>query len=324
MRDLGRIARAWRTVVRALRRVRPDLLLLVDSPDFNIPLARRSKRLGIPALYYISPQVWAWRRGRVAKIARRVDRMAVIFPFEREVYGKTSLPVDFVGHPLVDRLRSWSREHDAAGCRGALGIDAQRPLVALLPGSRRNELRTNLPLQLSVAEVLHARDPRLCFALAVAPSIPRELVERALASRPLPSLLDLRVTEGRTYEVVRAADVVLAKPGTITVEVALLGTPLVVAGRVHPATALVMRRLLHVSRFAMPNLIAGAPVVPEFLQQEARPQAIAESLLSLLEGPERERQQRALEEVRRQLGEGGAAHRAACIALEMLRGAAAA
>ncbi len=318
--DLRRIVSAWGRMTRALRAEKPDLVVLVDSPDFNLPFARRARRAEIPVLYYISPQVWAWRSGRIRKIARRVDRMAVIFPFETEVYAGTGLPVDFVGHPLVDRLGGFAAEHAPEACRAALGLAPDGPLVALLPGSRRNEVRDTLPLQLAAARALHRREPKAHFAIAVAPSISRESIDPVLLQEPLPEGLELSVVEGRTYELLRASDVALAKPGTATVEIALLGTPLVVAARVHPFTAFLGRRLIRVSSLTMPNLIAGENVVPEFLQEEAEPERIAETLQSLLNGPEGKAQRGAFEEVRERLGAGGAASRAADIVLEMLGG----
>ncbi len=273
-------------------------------------------------LYYVSPQVWAWRRGRVQKIAKRVDRLAVIFPFEPAVYAGTGVAVDFVGHPLVDRLAPLAAASERSAARRALGLDETRPLVLLLPGSRRNEVRTTLPLQLAAATALHARDPRVGFLVAVAPSIDRAAIDEGIAASSLPALLDLTVIEGRTHDAIRAADVALAKPGTVTLEVALLGTPLVVTTRVNRLTAFLMRRLVRVSSYTMPNLIAGQPVVPEFLQEDADPGRIAEALLGLLSGPARETQLVALAAVRAQLGAGGAAQRAATIAEEMTRGAA--
>jgi lipid-A-disaccharide synthase len=320
VRDLRGIVSAWRRMVAALREARPDLVVLVDAPDFNIPFARRARRAGVPVFYYVSPQVWAWRRRRIRKIARRVDRMAVIFPFETDVYAGSGLSVEFVGHPLVDRLRGLGEGRDAPARRRSLGLDPERPLVALLPGSRRNEVRRTLPLQLRVAAEVHARDPRVAFAVAVAPSIPRAGVDRAVAGAGLPSLLALDVFEGRTYDVLLAADCALAKPGTVTVEAALLGTPLVVAARAHPLTAFVARRVVRVPSFTMPNLIAGAPVVPEFLQERAQPGPIAEALLALLSGEARGRQLAGLARVRERLGAGGAAERAARIAREMIAG----
>jgi len=319
--DAGRIFSAWRRMNRALQTSGADLVVLVDSPDFNIPLARRAKKAGIPVLYFISPQVWAWRRRRIGKIARRVDRMAVIFPFEKEVYAASGLQVDFVGHPLVDRLGEIASHSSRQEMRRSLGLEPDGFLVVLLPGSRRNEVRDGLSLQLEAARALHARDPRVRFAVAVAPSISRASVERAVAEAGLPSSLSIQVFEGRTYELLRAADVALAKPGTVTVEIALLGTPMVVAVRASSLTAFLARRVIRVPSFAMPNLIAGAPVVPEFLQEEARPERIALALAELLEGPVRELQLAHLEGVRRRLGSGGAAERAAAIAEEMARGA---
>ncbi len=318
--DLGRIFGSWRRLRRALRERRPDLVVLVDSPDFNLPLARHARRRGLPILYYISPQVWAWRRGRIAKIARRVDRLAVIFPFEVDVFRDTSLRVSFVGHPLVDRLRPYLEGRDRRSCRAALEMDAEGRWLALLPGSRRNEVRDTLPLQLEVARQVHALDPRVRFAIGLAPGMSREVVDELLRHAGLPSLLDLRVVEGRTHDLLRACDVALAKPGTVTVEIAILGTPVVVAARAHPFTALLMRRLVRVPSFTMPNLIAGETVIPEYLQEKARPERIAESILERFEGPAREAQVRALEAVRRRLGDGGAADRTAAIALEMVDG----
>jgi lipid-A-disaccharide synthase len=320
--SVRRVFAAWRRMRQAIDAERPDLVVLVDSPDLNLPFARSVQRAGIPTLYYVSPQVWAWRRWRIRKIARRVDRLAVIFPFERDIYAHTGLPVDFVGHPLVERMCEFAALHDRATARAELDLDPERPLVLLLPGSRRNELRHGFDLKLESARVLHARRPEVAFAVAVAPTLEREEVERRIAEAGLPADLRLDVIQGRTYEAVRAADVALAKPGTITVEVALLDRPMVVAARVHPLSAFVARRLVHVPSFTMPNLIAGAPVIPEFLQEAARPERIALALESLLSGPAREIQLARLARVRRRLGEGGAAARAASIAAEMIDGAA--
>jgi lipid-A-disaccharide synthase len=319
--DLPRIVSVWRRMNRALVERRPDLVVLVDSPDFNLRFAKRAKRRGIPVLYYVSPQVWAWRRGRIRQIAARVDRLAVIFPFEPEVYAGTGLAVDFVGHPLLDRLAPLASVERGAA-RRALALDEERPLVLLLPGSRRNEVRRTLPLQLAAARALHARDPRVGFVIAVAPSIARDAIDEALTAEALPALLEVTVVEGRTHEAIRAADVALAKPGTVTLEVALLGTPLVVTTRVNPFTAWLIRRLVQVSTYTMPNLIAGRAVVPEFLQEDADPERIAEALAGLLAGPAREAQLQALGALPEALGGGGAAARAADIAQEMALGAA--
>lgn len=314
-----RIVSTWRQLDAALARERPDLAVLVDSGGFNIPLAKRiRRRSSTPILYYVAPQVWAWRRGRIRKLVRRVDRMAVIFPFEPEVYARSGLPVDFVGHPLVDRLAEVAARLDRDGARRVLGLQADHSLVAILPGSRRNEVVHQLPIQLEVARRLHVRDGKLGFALGVAPSIAPEDVAALVRRAALPEALRVDLVHGRTPELIRAADVVLAKPGTVTLEVALLERPLVVVGRTSPVTAAILRRAVRVPSLTMPNLIAGEALVPEFLQEDARPQQIADAVESLLSGPARTRQLEGLAAVRARLGGGGAARRTARIAEAML------
>jgi lipid-A-disaccharide synthase len=318
--SLRRVVAAWRRLGRALDETRPALAVLVDSPDFNLPFARRVKRAGVPVLYYVSPQVWAWRRRRVHTLARRVDRMAAIFPFEPAVYAGTGLRVDFVGHPLVEPLASLAARTSRADARAGLGLAAEGPLVALFPGSRRNELRHHLALFLATAEALHARRPDVRFALGLAPTLERAAVEESLRSAGLPAGLCLTLVAGRAHELMLASDAVLAKPGTVTVEAMLLDRPLVVAGRASALSVAIGRRIIHVPSFTMANLIADAPIVPEFLQEAAQPPAIADALALLLEGPAAEQQRLQLRAVRARLGSGGAAARAAAIAEEMLTG----
>jgi len=320
--SLPRIARVWRRMLATLRAERPDLAVLVDSSGFNLPLARRLRRAGVPVLYYVAPQVWAWRRGRIAKLARRVDRMAVILPFETDLYAPTGVRVDFVGHPLVERVAAASVGLDRAGARARLGLPAEATLVALLPASRRNEVHHALPVFLETARVLHARDPRIHFALPVAASLDRRDIERRIAAAGLPSLLRIDCVEGRSLETLISCDVALAKPGTVTLEAALLDRPLVVAARGHPWTAALLRRLVRVHWLAMPNLIAGEAIVPELLQQDAVPERVAEAVLAHLTGPARERQLERFAEVRERLGgaadAGGVSGRVARIAEEMM------
>ena len=317
--DLHRIVSAWGKMIGALHELRPDLVVLVDSSGFNIPFARRARRLGCPTLYYVSPQVWAWRTGRIRKLARWVNQLAVIFPFEPQIYAGTQVPVEYVGHPLVERLRSAAGvDRDRARRELALPVDAR--IVALLPGSRSSELRHQLPLQLQVARVLHARDPRIHFVIPRAASLSRETLEAGIREAQLPSLLQIDLLDGRSQLALRAADVALLKPGTSTLEAALLDCPLVVAARTNRFTAWIVRRLVRVDSLTMPNLIAGEPIVPEFLQDGAQPEAIAEAVLALLEGPARDAQRARLAVVRQVLAKGGAAVRAAEIAAEMIGG----
>lgn len=314
-----RIGRAWRGLDRALTAGSPRLVVLVDSGAFNLPFARRvRRRCRAPILYFVAPQVWAWRRWRIGKLARRVDRLAVILPFEPEVYAETGVRVDFVGHPLVDPLCDLRRSLAPGDALERLGLDAGARWIAVLPGSRRNEVERHLPVQLETIRLLHARDPRLAFAVAVAPSIDPEPVRRAIERAGLPSLARVACVEGRTRELLRGARVALAKPGTALLEAALLETPMVVMGRAHPVTAAFVRRAIRVPFLAMPNLVAGRAVVPEFVQGEAAPEPLADAVLALVEGPERERQLRDLAEVCGRLGPGGAAERVADIAESML------
>ena len=316
--DLPRIVRAWRKMVVALRASRPDLVVLVDSSGFNLPFARRAQRRGVPTLYYVAPQVWGWRTGRIRKIARRVSRLAVIFPFEPSVYAGTDVAVEFVGHPLVERLAESRQKLDRATARRALALPSDAPVIALLPGSRRSEMRHTLPLALAVAAQVHARDPRVHFALPRAPSVAAETLDAGIRAAALPSLLPLTVVEGRAHEVLCAADAALCKPGTATLEAALLGCPIVAAARTTRITSALVRRLVRVDTLVMPNLIVGESVVPEFYQQDAEPARVAEALLALLDGPERERQLECFSAVQQTLSRGGAARRAAEIAAEMI------
>lgn len=320
--SLCRVIRAWSTLGRVLvppdPAERPRLAVLVDAPDFHLPLAKRAQRAGVPVLYYVSPQVWAWRRHRIRAMARRVDRLAAIFPFEAALYTGTGLRVDFVGHPLVDSLGALARRLDASAARARLGLPATGPLVLLMPGSRRNELAHHLGPMLEGARALHARRPDVRFALAVAPSLERDGIAARVAAADLPSGAAPALIAGGAHEAILAADVVLAKPGTTTIEVTLLARPLVVVGRANPLTAALARRLVSLPSLAMPNLIAGAPVVPELLQGDARPDRIAAALEVLLDGPVRELALARLAAVRARLGVGGAAERTAAIAAEML------
>lgn len=318
-RRLPNIISAWRRLDRALADANPDLVVLIDSGGFNIPFAKRVRRRSdAKILYFVAPQVWAWRPGRVAKLARRVDRMAVILPFESALYQGTQLPVEFVGHPLSESLAKLLLESNRDDAREQLGCAGTKCIVSLYPGSRSNEILNHLPLQLATCALLNDRHRDIRFLLAAAPTVPRRAIERIVAAADLPPKLRLDIVEGRSRQVMLASDVALAKPGTVTLELALLSRPMVVMGRVDRLTAFVLRRAVRVSAYAMPNLIAGRAIVPEFLQEDARPDAMAEALAELMAGPARERQLKDLAEVRVLLPSLGAARRASEIAGEML------
>jgi lipid-A-disaccharide synthase len=312
---LRTLLRAYRGLVRRIRTEPPDLCVLIDFPDFNLRLASVAKRAGVPVLYYIGPQVWAWRRGRVRKIARRVDRLAVVFPFEPALYAGHLSGVEFVGHPLLDRVRvTCSR----AETLRAHGLDPARRTVLLLPGSRETEVGYLLPELLDAVRRL-AENGSYQFPLALAHTLSRPEMEARVAAAGLP----VKVIEGDTYNLIAAADIALVSSGTATLECALLECPMVIVYRLGPLSYALARLLVRgVSSVGMPNIVAGRAVVPELLQSRARGQYIAEAARAILDDPSRRSAMVAdLREVRRLLGRGGAAGRAAAIAAEMLEGA---
>jgi subfamily B ATP-binding cassette protein MsbA len=309
---LGAIVRAFLTLVSFARRERPELAVLVDFPDFNLLLARVLHRLGVPIVYYVSPQLWAWRRGRVKLIARLVRRMLVIFPFEAEFYRSHGVDVRFVGHPLADAPLA---DRSAEDTRAALGLAAGERLVALLPGSRRGEVRRLLPPMLEAAGRLAQQRPDLRFALPLADTLAEADVAPLLASSPVP----VEVRRDMLREILVTADVGIVTSGTATLDAARAHLPMVIVYRVTALTYWFARLLIRgVDHFGMPNIIAGRPIVPELLQEQANPAEIARRAGELLDHPEvAERARRALEEVDRALGAPGASARAASAALEV-------
>ena len=302
----------YRQLVRRLREDPPNLCILIDFPEFNLRLARAAKRAGVPVLYYIGPQVWAWRRGRVRTIAKRVDRLAVVFPFEPALYAGRECAVEFVGHPLLDRVGA-GRSRDAT--RAAHGFATDRPLVLLLPGSRRSEIERILPGMLGAVREL-AADPSRQFVLGLAPTVSREAVEALVAHAGV----TVPVVAGETYDLMAAADLALVASGTATLECALLECPMVVVYRMARLTYAIAKVLVRgVRHIAMPNIVAGREIVPELIQDEADAPRIAAAARAILETPgQRATMVANLRAVRAQLGRGGAAARAADIAVEML------
>jgi lipid-A-disaccharide synthase len=307
---LRTLLRAYRLLARRLRDAPPDLCILIDFPDFNLPIARLAKRAGVPVLYYIAPQVWAWRRGRVRKIARRVDRLAVVFPFEPGLYAGRVPGVEFVGHPLLDRVRATRSREETLRRHG---LDPARRTIVLLPGSRPTEIEYLLPPLLAAVRRL---GPAHQYPLALAHTLSLDDVR----ARVRASGLDVPIVVDDTYDLVAAADLALVTSGTATLECALLETPMVIVYRLGRLTYLVGRLLVRGVRWVgMPNIVAGREVVPELLQGAATPQAIAAAARAILDDPARRaRMVDDLREVRRRLGRGGAAGRAAAIVCEML------
>jgi lipid-A-disaccharide synthase len=299
---LRQIRGVFRRVLAEVDRDPPQAAVLVDYPDFNLRLARELHRRGIPVVYYVSPQIWAWRKGRIHAIRETVARMLVIFPFEEPMYREGGVPVEFVGHPLVDLVKPVDR----ADFLRSLGVSTERDVVAVLPGSRPKEIAHNLPGLAGAIALLHAQRPALEFLLPVAPSIERSLLEPALRGLPV------RLVSDGASAVLSSCQVAMVASGTATVEAALLGAPMVVVYRLSALTHFLGSRLVKVPHVAMANLIAGKRAVPELIQRDFTPERVASEVGALLDQADRrDAMKRDLEEVRRRLGAKGASARAA-------------
>jgi lipid-A-disaccharide synthase len=309
-----KIPRAWgtlRRLVAAAEARRPDALVVIDFPDFNFPLARQIRKIGVPVVYYISPQIWAWRAGRLKTIGEIADRVLVIFPFEEQIYRDASIPVEFVGHPLVDLARASGSRDDL---RARLGLSLDAPTVAILPGSRPNEVARILTDLIKAAILIRAREPRAQFAIARAPNLENRLfnVVRNLKGPPI------HIFDARADDVLAASDVALTASGTATVQAALHDTPMVIVYRLSPITYMLGRPLVRVDTFGMVNLIAGETIVPELIQNAFTPEAVAQEAVAILMDRDRAaRIRQGLARVRERLGAPGASRRAAETILEV-------
>ncbi len=312
LKHWGDIKRAMAAVEQRLERERPDLLILVDYPEFNLKMARHARRLGIRVLFYVSPQVWAWRPKRIHKIGRLIDHMAVIFRFEQAWYERAGIPVTFVGHPLVDKVPT---DIDAAAARARLGFAAGRRVVGLFPGSRLSEITRLLPLLLEVARRMRARDPDIDFVLPVASTLDTDAIERRCAAAGV----GIRVSRGDIYPLIRACDAIATCSGTVTLEIALLGTPMCILYRMSALSYAIMRRLITIPHIGLANIVAGEPVVREFLQRAATADAVAAELFRLLDDEAyRRKVVDGLSQVRTNLGEGHGAENMARLVLSLL------
>ncbi|MBE0500721.1 MAG: lipid-A-disaccharide synthase [Desulfuromonadales bacterium] len=309
---LPAIRRAFKRVTAAfISEQRPDLLILVDFPGFNMRLARAAKKAGIPILYYIAPKVWAWRQGRAKTLAATVDRMAVIFPFEPEFYKPYGLQADYVGNPLLDDYAaSLKVKTDLKGFNDTAG----EQIVGLFPGSRRSEIRYNLDTMLQAARLLSAERPELKFVLPLASSLDRA----EIAAQITASGLAVEIVENDIYTVAAACSAVLAVSGTVTLQIALTGTPLAVMYRTSAISAAIARQVVKIPYVSLVNIIAGREVVREFLQEDATPEKLAAEMLKILDDPDCKAQIcSGLDEVRKLMGAPGCSLKVAEIVQEM-------
>ncbi|PIE71989.1 MAG: lipid-A-disaccharide synthase [Deltaproteobacteria bacterium] len=298
-----------RTVVKhALTASRPDLLILIDYPGFNLRAAAFATSLGIPVLYYISPKLWAWKPGRIEQMRAFVDHTALILPFEKEIYATAGVPATYVGNPLLDYRHEPLQAVDAPpGNR-----------IGLLPGSRKSEVSRHLPVMLGAAAILHRSNPDLVFFLSIAPSLDRDWVADRLPAAT--DLLPVKLVTGGSDALFACSDLVVAASGTVTLEAAVAGMPTIIIYRMSAVSFMMARRFVKVPYAGLANLIAGREVMPELLQDDANPAAVARMIADLLASPERlVRMRTELADVRQQLGQPGVAARTADLALSLIR-----
>jgi len=297
----------------SMDRERPALAILIDYPDFNLPMARLAKSRGIPVFYYISPQVWAWRKGRIGQIGRTVDRMAVILSFEEELYRASGVEVSFVGHPLLDAVKTRYGRDEALR---RFGLKDGLRTIALLPGSRPSEVERMLPEMMKMAAILERRMPSLQFVLPVADSLRAETVENIIRS------FQKRISLVREdiYDAVAVSDLAVVTSGTATLETALLEKPMIIVYKISGLSYAVGRRVIKVPCIGLVNIIAGKKIVPELIQDEARAERMAAEAIDILESPDRQSaMKRELALLRRNMGTAGASERAARIALATMQ-----
>ncbi len=314
LKHYGEIRQALKLMKNLVSSEKPDLLVCVDYKEFNLKLAQFAKRQGIKVLFYVSPQVWAWRPGRVVTYGKAIDMMAVIFPFETAYYQAKNVPVRYVGHPSVNKVHpKRNLEEDFK----LFDLDISRPVIGILPGSRGNEIKRMLPVMLKAAEKLTTKHPELQFLLPQADSISDEVLQSYLQSSPLA----VKVVKQQVYDVIQCCNAVMTTSGTASLEIALLGVPMVIAYRLSPLTYWLGKQLVKIPFIGLPNIIAGKAIVKEFIQDAVSAESLSEEIERLLfDKSYRASCLDGLSRVKGLLGQGGGSKNMADLALEMLRG----
>lgn len=309
---LGTIRKVMTTLKASIKKDKPDLLILIDYPDFNLSLAATAKKNGVKVFYYISPQVWAWRKGRIAVIKKNVDKMAVILPFEVPFYREAGVDATFVGHPLLDEVKNnYSRE----GALKHFGLPTDMTTVGLLPGSRQSEIVRLLPEMLKAAKIIEKEIPPVQFVLPLADIQDRDVVSNIIGQFPV----KVTVIHNAVYDVLQCADMVIVASGTATLETALMETPMVIVYRVSAPSYYIGKMVINVNHIGLVNIIAGKTVVPELIQDDVTGERIAAEVINILANRTRMEEIRAeLVELKNKLGSPGAAVRAARLAYDML------
>ena len=306
------IVRSYRCICTWLKKGAIDLLVLIDSPDFNLRIARVARRHGIPVVYYIGPKIWAWRSGRIRTIAKRIQRMLVILPFEEEIYRKANVSCKFVGHPLLDEM---PKDLDHKVLRRQYGLDPSSLVIALLPGSRQQEIERILPVMLSASSQISKQVEGVNFMLPVAPSIEWRSVERETSRWPI----SIKLIPADAPRVLASADAAIVTSGTATLEAALTGTPMVIVYKMAWLTYILARMFIRVRNIGLVNIVAGHRIVPELIQGAATGTTIANELMRLLKEKDlRQEMKKALSQVRQKIGPPGASMQAAEEVLTLL------
>jgi len=309
---LGFILKAKRKLKKYLQEEHPDLLILIDYPDFNLPMAKEARKNGVKVFYYISPQVWAWRKRRIYSIAKLVDRMAVILPFEASIYDKVKLDVSFVGHPLLDAVKKKYTREDALK---KFDLKDEITTVGILPGSRDGEVTKLLPEMLKAAEILEHRLSSVQFVLPLADTLSYDFVAGIVRQYSA----NVKIIKDNVYDVIGLSDIAMVASGTATLETALLETPMIIVYKVSPVSYLMGRVFIDVDHIGMVNIIAGKTIVPEFIQNDANSEAMANEIYNILTSESRMNQiKQDLAQIKGKLGTPGAAERTARLAYEMI------
>ena len=310
LKKLPDLFKLRREFARVMDERKPDCLVVVDYPGFNMKLAKLAHDKGITVVSYIAPSAWAWNKGRAKNVAKIVDKVACIFPFEYDVYKEAGAPVEFVGHPLVDIVHPTMERAEAEAW---VGKEPGRPLVLLMPGSRLMEIERMLDVILEGAKLLQKQMPQVQFAMPRAGTIPLEMLQSKIQT----SGLEVKITEGHNYDLFSVADLALATSGTVTLEAAMCGLPSVILYRTSAITAFIARRVINIPNIGLPNIVAGRQILPELLQEELTPAKLAATAVELL-APERRPQLEAnLAYMKERLGEPGAVNRVAQLILRI-------
>lgn len=310
LKKLPDLFKLRREFARVMDERKPDCLVVVDYPGFNMKLAKLAHDKGIPVVSYIAPSAWAWNKGRAKNVAKIVDKVACIFPFEYDVYKEAGAPAEFVGHPLVDIVHPTMERAEAEAW---VGKEPGRPLVLLMPGSRLMEIERMLDVILEGAKLLQKQMPQVQFAMPRAGTIPLEMLQSKIQT----SGLEVKITEGHNYDLFSVADLALATSGTVTLEAAMCGLPSVILYRTSAITAFIARRVINIPNIGLPNIVAGRQILPELLQEELTPAKLAATAVELL-APERRPQLEAnLAYMKERLGEPGAVNRVAQLILRI-------